>query len=132
MSEQEGSSGSDSESDEQVITLLHTQQAIMISMLKEVDASLEDLRHIRADIHHSQDLFTHLHLQETLQPLLQRWACAKRISDDGLTITLSEEEQKEFGFACKQVTIYELCALLVEKKVIKGSLPKIESHLSDK
>jgi hypothetical protein len=126
MSEQEDSSGSDS--DDEIMPLLHAQQEMMLAMLEEVDCSLEDLRQISHDIHHSQDLFTHLHLQETLQPLLQRWSSEKRITEDGLHVTLTEEEQKEFGLPLATITIYEVCAFFVQKK----TTPKIESHLSAK
>lgn len=113
------SESEDSDIENTTLPLLHSMQEMMLSMVNEVDASLEDLHRITHDIHHSQDLFTHLHIQETLQPLLQRWASAKRISDDGLSITLSDEEQKEFGLPDANTTIYAVCVALIEKKTGK-------------
>ncbi len=111
---------SSSEDDVEVDTqsLLHNMQNIMLAMLDEVDESIETLHHLYAEVHHTQDLFTNLHLQDMLQPYFETWAKEKRISDDGLHITLTEEEQKEFGLDVSQTTVYTICVSVLQKKIL--------------
>ncbi len=109
------------------MSIFQVMQGLMKSMLSEVDESLESLRHIYHDVHHSQDLFTHLHLQEKLQPLCTRWVKEKRMSETGFLITLTKEEQEEFGIETSHTNVYTICEKLVYKSLF-SSKPKIESQ----
>ncbi len=111
MSEKEESSSDESTTD--TISLLHTMQDMMKSMIGEVDESLDSLRHLYTEVHHSQDLFTHLHIQEKLQPYFKRWANEKRLSENGLFVELNETEQKEFQISTSKTNIYTICEKLI-------------------
>ena len=104
------------DSDISIPTLLHSMQEMMQEMLDETDASLLHMKHLYKEIHHSQDLYVHLHLEDALKPFLHRWIEEGRISETGLTITLTEEEQVHFSLKERVVSIYEVCEAIIIQK----------------
>ena len=104
------------DSTEEPQELFSTMQKIMIDMLEEIDQSIETLYSLEKDLHHSQDLYEHLHLQETIEPYLTQWVKEKRMFENGFYITLTEEEQKVFGFESINVSIYDICVSIILQK----------------
>lgn len=98
-----------------VIPLLHTMQDMMVEMVEETDQTIDTLRHLYKEIHHSQDLYTHLHLDDMITPYLTRWAEEKRLTDDGFHIMLTKKEQEEFGITNAKTTIYTICEKLIQQ-----------------
>jgi hypothetical protein len=102
--------------DYSAIPLLHSMQDMMVAMIEETDKTIDRLRYLYKEIHHSQDLYTHLHLDDMLNPYLTLWAEEKRLTDDGFHITLTKEEQEEFEITDTTTTIYTICEKLIQQK----------------
>ena len=115
----QSSSESTDESDIEFSEVFSTMQKIMMDMIGEVDESLEMLHLLEKDLHHSQDLYESLHFQKALEPFLTQWVKENRLFENGFLITLTEEEQKMFGFESKHVSIYDICVFLLFQKTQK-------------
>jgi hypothetical protein len=115
----QSNSESNDESDVEISELFSTMQQNMRDMIDEVDESLETLHSLEKDLHHSQDLYEHLHLQESLEHYLTQWVKEKRMFENGFYITLTKEEQEFLGLESINVSIYDICVSIVLQKTQK-------------